>query len=165
MSRECRRLPQAQPLVHRLLERDELPLSSRELVLQFHHSYPECLDPRTETLLRLQHQVQLSPFVYAQPLVDEQGAQLALDRGQRAWSEITRVTRADAAGFFVFSPGFDASERCTEDQESNPTRDCMHVVYTDAELGEEAAGAGWRTRPIRSSAEGLRLIAGTRQGG
>ncbi|MEX0691335.1 MAG: class I SAM-dependent methyltransferase [Gemmatimonadales bacterium] len=81
---------------------------------------------------------------------------LSRDDMPEAVAEATRVVGAGGYGFFVFNPSSYAPAAAAD----NPTRGCMHVVYSDAEL--LLALPGWSLSAIRTSAEGFRLIEGRR---
>lgn len=75
-----------------------------------------------------------------------------------AVDELNVVTAQGSPGFFVFNPPEkEVDEAAMED---NPTKECMHVDYTDDEL--ITCLRGWDVLKLRRSKEGFRLIEARR---
>ncbi len=77
----------------------------------------------------------------------------------RAIRSLTAVVRAGGRGFFVFNPALTPAELAAI-PDDNPTKGCMHVTYEDGELATLLPG--WLITGTGRSAEGFRLIEGTR---
>jgi SAM-dependent methyltransferase len=77
-----------------------------------------------------------------------------------ALAEIEWVATRDAWAFFVFNPALDARQIAAPAGSNNPTSECMHVIYTDEEVGE--ALTGWRVLDLSHSSEGFRMVEARR---
>lgn len=73
-----------------------------------------------------------------------------------ALSEIERVTRPGAAGFFLFNPVLSAAQLEEIAKGDNPTKDCTVEVYSDAELEKKLAK--WQILKSTLCEYGLRAI-------
>ncbi|MCI0692147.1 hypothetical protein L0337_09115 [candidate division KSB1 bacterium] len=73
-----------------------------------------------------------------------------------ALSEIERVTRPGAAGFFLFNPVLSAAQLEEIANSDNPTKECMIEIYSDVELEEKLAK--WQILKSTLCEHGLRAI-------
>lgn len=76
----------------------------------------------------------------------------------RTMREVNHVVRPGAPGFFVFNPYLTEADLASL-PEGNPTKDCMHVAYTDHELLR--CVPGWSVTRRGSSTEGFRILEAT----
>lgn len=120
---------------------------------------------RVESLTFLAADALRLPF--RQAAFDGVVAALLLDNLDRedaatAMREINRVAGAGAAGFFLFNPRFAPDQLAELQSSDNPTRNCMHVVYRDAEI--EQLLDGWAITRRALSKEGFRGVQAERLG-
>ncbi len=87
-----------------------------------------------------------------------------LDRedAARVKQQVDRTVSPGGKGFFVFNPMLQPDELALQNESENPTKDCMHVAFSDDEI--EKLLSGWRIDKTAVSREGFRVFEATRTG-